>query len=98
MKYLNVKMPVSIFRQGKRFVAYSPLLDLSTSGKTLTEVRRRFAELVDIFSEERPASRLLVSLQRDARRTQADRLTMRDIDREIAAVRKAKRSRDGRRA
>lgn len=40
---------------------------------------------------------LLVALQEDARRAGADRLTMRDIDREIAAVRRAKRSRNDRR-
>lgn len=45
---------------------------------------------------ERPDA-LLVSLQRDARQAGADRLTMRDIDREIAAVRRAKRSRHDRR-
>lgn len=52
MKYLHVKVPVSFFREGKRFVAHSPVLDLSTSGKTLGEARRRFAEVVEIFFEE----------------------------------------------
>lgn len=45
---------------------------------------------------ERPDA-LLVSLQRDARRAAADRLTMREIDREIVAVRREKRVRRGRR-
>lgn len=40
---------------------------------------------------------LLVSLRKDARRAGTDRLTMRDIDREIRTVRNAKRSRNGRR-
>ena len=40
---------------------------------------------------------LLVALQKDARRTGSDRLTMRDIDREIADVRRPGRSRNGRR-
>ena len=40
---------------------------------------------------------LLIALQKDARRAGADRLTMRDIDREIAAVRHVKRSQNGRR-
>lgn len=52
MKYFHVKVPVSIFREGKRFVAYSPVLDLSTSGRTLAETRHRFAEVVVIFFEE----------------------------------------------
>lgn len=52
MKRFSIRVPVSVFREGKRFVAYSPVLDLSTSGKTLPEVRRRFAEAVEIFFEE----------------------------------------------
>lgn len=45
---------------------------------------------------ERPDA-VLVALQQDAKRTGADQLTMRDIDREIAAVRRAKRFRNDRR-
>lgn len=45
---------------------------------------------------EKPGA-LLVSLQQDARRAGKDRLTMREIDREIAAARRAKRSRHARR-
>lgn len=52
MKRFSIRVPVSIFREGKRFVAYSPALDLSTSGKTLPETRRRFAEAVEILFEE----------------------------------------------
>jgi len=52
MKRLRIRVPVSIFREGKRFVAYSPALDLSTSGKTLPETRRRFSEAVEILFEE----------------------------------------------
>lgn len=48
----NVQLPVQIFKQGKRFVAYTPLLDLSTSGRTENEVKVRFNELVHIFFEE----------------------------------------------
>jgi len=52
VKRLSIRVPVSIFREGKRFVAYSPALDLSTAGKTLQETQRRFAEAVEIFFEE----------------------------------------------
>lgn len=52
MKYLHVRVPVSIIREGQRFVAYSPVLDLSTSGRTRQQVRARFAEVVEIFFEE----------------------------------------------
>jgi len=48
----NVQVPVTILKEDKVFVAYSPVLDLSTSGKTFTQVRRRFSEAVQIFFEE----------------------------------------------
>jgi len=51
-KIMFVKIPVSILKEGKRFVVYSPALDLSTSGKTYIEAKKRFAEIVDIFFEE----------------------------------------------
>jgi len=47
-----VNLPVFILKEGRRFIAYSPALDLSTSGKTYSEVKKRFAEIVDIFFEE----------------------------------------------
>ena len=47
----NVQVPVTILKEDKVFVAYSPVLDLSTSGKTFTQVRRRFSEAVQIFFE-----------------------------------------------
>ncbi len=50
--FLKVKLPVSIFKEGKHFIAYTTALDLSTSGKTYAEVKRRFDEAVKIFFEE----------------------------------------------
>jgi hypothetical protein len=51
-KVMFVKIPVSVIKEGKKFIAYSPALDLSTSGRTYDEAKRRFAEIVDIFFEE----------------------------------------------
>jgi len=48
----NAQVPVTILKEDKVFVAYSPVLDLSTSGKTFIQVRRRFSEAVQIFFEE----------------------------------------------
>jgi hypothetical protein len=48
----EIQLPVSIFREGKAFVAYSPALDLSTSGKTFEQTQKRFNEIVEIFFEE----------------------------------------------
>ena len=49
---LELKLPVSFLREGKKYIAYTPVLDLSTSGKTYAEARKRFAEIVNIFFEE----------------------------------------------
>lgn len=49
---LDVSLPVIILREGKYFIAHSPVLDLSTSGKSFEEVKKRFVEVVDIFFEE----------------------------------------------
>jgi hypothetical protein len=49
---VNIGLPVAILREGKRYIAYTPALDVSTSGKSHDEVRKRFAELVEIFFEE----------------------------------------------
>jgi len=49
---LEVNLPVSILREGKKFIAYTPALDLSTSGNSYKEAKKRFAEIVNIFFEE----------------------------------------------
>jgi hypothetical protein len=51
-KLTSVRLPVQIIKQGRQFVAYTPVLDLSTSGRTLIEVKKRFEEIVNIFFEE----------------------------------------------
>lgn len=48
----NAQLPVSIFREGKHFIAYTPALDLSTSGKDYAQVKKRFGEVVSIFFDE----------------------------------------------
>ncbi len=49
---LKANLTVSIRKQGGRFVAYSPALDISTSGKTEAQAKKRFIELVNLFVEE----------------------------------------------
>ena len=49
---LQVSLPVMFLKEGKRFVAYTPALDISTSGKTLEQAQKRFAELAMVFLEE----------------------------------------------
>ena len=45
-------LSIIFLREKKRFVAYSPALDLSTSGKTFEEAKKRFAEASRLFFEE----------------------------------------------
>ncbi len=50
--FLEVSLPVSITKEGKHFIAYTPALDLSTSADSVGEVKKRFDEVVQIFFEE----------------------------------------------
>lgn len=47
-----VQLPVAILREGNRFIAHTPALDLSTSGRTFAEAKRRFVEATELFLEE----------------------------------------------
>jgi predicted RNase H-like HicB family nuclease len=49
---IETSLPVSVLREEKRFIAYTPALDISTSGKTKKEAEQRFVEMVQIFIEE----------------------------------------------
>ncbi len=51
-QHLHGTLPLTIFREGKAFVAYSPALDLSTAGRTLSEAKQRFTEAARIFFRE----------------------------------------------
>lgn len=54
MKKINFQasLPVTFLREGDQFVAYTPALDLSTSGDTFEQAKKRFSEVVGIFFEE----------------------------------------------
>ena len=49
---LDVKIPISVLKEGENFIVYSPALDLSSSGKTYKQAISRFNEAVEIFFEE----------------------------------------------
>ena len=51
-KEVSFSLPVSIMKQGRRFIAYTPALDIATSASTERKVRASFSELVIIFMEE----------------------------------------------
>ena len=46
------KLPVLFLREGLKFVAYTPALDISTCGNTFEQAKKRFAEALDIFFQE----------------------------------------------
>lgn len=48
----QASLPVTILREDDQFVAYTPALDLSTSGDSFEQAKSRFAEAVQIFFEE----------------------------------------------
>ncbi len=49
---MQFNLSVMFLREKKRVVAYAPALDLSTSGKTLNEAKKRFTEIARLFFEE----------------------------------------------
>ncbi|MBI2415607.1 MAG: type II toxin-antitoxin system HicB family antitoxin [Candidatus Kerfeldbacteria bacterium] len=49
---VQYKVPVTFFKENDIFVAYSAVLDLSTSGKTFEQAQSRFEEAAEIFFEE----------------------------------------------
>ena len=49
---LTFNIPVHITKQGSRFVAYTPALDISTSGKSEKDVKKKFGEIANLFLEE----------------------------------------------
>ncbi|OGM90293.1 hypothetical protein A2755_03835 [Candidatus Wolfebacteria bacterium RIFCSPHIGHO2_01_FULL_48_22] len=49
---IQAQLPVSFLREGKAYIAYTPALDISTSGRTFAQTQKRFGELVELFFEE----------------------------------------------
>ena len=49
---LQFQLQVSFLKEGEKFIAYSPALDVSTSGDSLDQVKKRFEELSASFFEE----------------------------------------------
>ncbi|MCX6810047.1 MAG: type II toxin-antitoxin system HicB family antitoxin [Candidatus Berkelbacteria bacterium] len=52
MKNIYFSIPVSIFKEGDDFVAYSPVLDLSTCASSIERAHKMFEESTEIFFEE----------------------------------------------
>lgn len=48
----EVQLSVSVFKEGKSYIASSPALDISTAGKSASDAKKNFEELVRLFFEE----------------------------------------------
>ena len=69
VKLQNVKLTVFIFREGDKYIAYTPALDLSTCGDSSEQAKRRFEEIVKIVQEFFP----LISFLQRASAASSDR-------------------------
>lgn len=49
---IKFNLDISILREGNKFIAYSPALDLSTCGDSYAQAKKRFSEITKIFFEE----------------------------------------------
>jgi hypothetical protein len=49
---LQMSLPITIFKEKKSYVAYSPALDLSTSASSYKKAQSRFLEASQLFFEE----------------------------------------------
>jgi hypothetical protein len=49
---IEFNLPVSFIKEDDQVVAYTPALDLSTSGKNEAEAKKRFGEIVNIFFKD----------------------------------------------
>jgi len=52
MHKIKTKLGVIFFKEGKKFIAYSPAIDFSSCGNTFVQAKKRFSEAVNIFFEE----------------------------------------------
>lgn len=52
LKRKITNLPISIFKDDKFFIAYCPVLDLATSGKSFEQAKKRMQEAIEIFFEE----------------------------------------------
>jgi len=52
IRFQKAILNVDFYREGKKFIAYSNPLDLSTCGNSFEEAKKRFGELVSVFFQE----------------------------------------------
>ena len=52
MRFCEVSLPVTFLKEGRKFIAHTPALDLSTCGDNFEQTKKRFEEITQIFFEE----------------------------------------------
>ena len=52
MDFSITKLPVQVIKQGALYIAYSHMLDISTTGKSEKQAMETFGALVQIFIQE----------------------------------------------
>jgi predicted RNase H-like HicB family nuclease len=52
IKNIETNIPVLFLKERKKFIAYSPAIQLSTCGDTEEQARQRFSEAAQIFFDE----------------------------------------------
>lgn len=52
MHKLKANLGVIFFKEGEKFIAYSPALDLSSCGDSFAQAKKRFSEVANIFLDE----------------------------------------------
>ncbi|MFH0764385.1 MAG: hypothetical protein V1927_05225 [Candidatus Omnitrophota bacterium] len=52
VKFQKVTLTVAFYREGNKFIAYSPALNISTCGDSQSAAQKRFEELLHVFLEE----------------------------------------------
>ncbi|NOG96560.1 MAG: hypothetical protein HND52_01175 [Ignavibacteriae bacterium] len=49
---MEIKLDVAIIKQEEFFVAYSPALELSAYGKTISDAKKDFKEVLELFIQD----------------------------------------------
>lgn len=52
LRFQKVVLNIAFYREGNKFIAHSPALDLSTCGDTQGQAKKRFVEMLQVFLEE----------------------------------------------
>jgi hypothetical protein len=52
IKFQKTVLNVAFYREGDKFIAYGPALNLSTCGNSMEQAKKRFEEMLQMFLEE----------------------------------------------